>query len=114
MRTSDEIIEQAIEEILFGAKREQEHKKRGRPRKYHSCWSLRFYDRERNSSFALISMCIKENPLQSLEELALRLSIWKLRPVAECLRVLKQLKKTGKLGYYDESRVFRTWDGEEV
>ncbi len=76
-------------------------------------WSVNFYDPKKNRTFALISMCIKENYNQSLSELAFRLSVNKSRPVAECLRVLKKLEASGKLGYYDENRMFRKWESKE-
>ncbi len=117
MKTSSNEIENAINEILgISDKKESlfSPKKRGRrklPRQ--KIWSLDFYDPQQSITYALISICIKEDFDQSLEQLAMRLSIWKSRPIRECMRVLRKLKKTGKLGYYDESRVFRTWNGEE-
>ncbi len=113
MMTSKENIDLAIDDILRKEEETCEQEKQEQPAKRRGPWALHFYDPERNLSFALISICIKENPFQSIEELALRLSIWKLRPVAECLSVLRHLKKKGMLGYYDEFRVFRAWNGKE-
>lgn len=114
MKTTE--IEQMIEEILFGkAKAPTEKRPRGRARKEKPpIWSLEFYNPSKNTSFALISMCIKENPDQSLPELALRLSAYKSRPPRECLTVLKRLEDCGKLGYYDDNRIFRAWKSEEA
>ena len=113
MKISSEQIEKAIDEIL-GIKSAHAPKKRGRRKLPQThIWSLAFHDPYHNVTYALISTCIKEDFDQSLEQLALRLSIWKSRPKSECLRVLRRLKRSGRLGYYDESCVFRTWNGEE-
>ena len=115
MKTTE--IEQMIEEILFMKKENviREKRPRGRARKEKPpIWSLEFYNPSKNTSFALISMCIKENPDQSLSELALRLSAYKSRPPRECLTVLGRLEECGKLGYYDENRIFRAWKSEEA
>lgn len=117
MKTSSKEIENAINEILGiseQTKLSDAPKKRGRKKlPKQKIWSLDFYDPQQSITYALISICIKEDFDQSLEQLAMRLSIWKSRPLRECMRVLRRLKKAGKLGYYDECRVFRTWNGEE-
>lgn len=112
-------LEHAIDEIL-GIKRKAvpivPKRKRGRQtKKKPPTWSLDFYNPEHNRTFALISMCIKEDFEQSIEQLALRLSAYKYVPPAECLEVLIELKNSGKLGYYDDNnKLFRTWNGEET
>lgn len=115
MKTQTPDIEQMIEDILGLSKPAPVIKRpRGRARKEKPpVWSLCFYDASKNTTYALISLCIKEDPDQSLEQLALRLSAYKSRPPRECLRILKKLKAAGKLGYYDEDRFFRSWQGEE-
>ncbi|MBQ9986378.1 MAG: hypothetical protein IJP38_08745 [Oscillospiraceae bacterium] len=118
MNISAKELDRIIDEILaLGAPPKPEIKrKRGRQRKAPSpTWALQFYEPDKNRSYALISMCIKENPDQSIEQLALRLSANKGRPPSECLEVLMTLRETGKLGYYDDiSRVFRTWHEKEA
>ena len=118
MNISAKELDRIIDEILvLGAVRSTKQKrKRGRQYKAPSpVWALQFYEPEKNRSFALISMCIKEDPDQSLEQLALRLSTNKRRPPSECLKILKILRERGKLGYYDDSsRIFRTWNGKEA
>lgn len=113
MKTSE--IELLIDEILCIKKEEPSQKRpRGRQRKEKPpLWSLSFYDPNKNTTFALISMCIKDDFDQSLEQLALSLSAYKSRPPRECLSVLRRLLDCGKLGYYDDNRVFRVWHGEE-
>lgn len=112
-------LEHAIDEIL-GFERKAvpivPKRKRGRQRKKKPpVWSLDFYDPDHNRTFALISMCIKEDFEQSIEQLALRLSAYKYVPPSECLEVLIGLKNSGKLGYYDDNnKLFRTWNGEET
>lgn len=107
-------LETEICKILELPLPEVKPKKRGRrPKPPTPVWSLDFYNPAGNMSFALISMCIKEDFEQSIEQLALRLSIWKMRPPRECLSVLRRLRRSGKLGYYDKDHVFRTWNGEE-
>ena len=72
-------------------------------------WSLSFYNPKRNRTFALISMCIKDDFEQSLSSLALRVAMCKKRPAGECLAILRDLKRHGLLGYYDDDRIFRLW-----
>lgn len=50
---------------------------------------------------ALISMCIKEDLNQTLEELASRVAVDKCRPLGESLAVLRELEEKGRLGYYN-------------
>ena len=52
---------------------------------------------------ALISMCIKEDLNQTLEELASRVAVDKCRPLGESLAVLRELEEKGRLGYYTTS-----------
>ncbi len=87
--------------------------RRGRPRRgIQPIWSLNFYEPTRNTTYALISMCIKEDFDQSLDELAMRVSRCKERPKSECLKVLRELRECGKLGYYDDYTLrFHTWKG---
>ncbi len=65
-------------------------------------------------TIALISMCIKDGMNQSLSSLAERVSEMKGRPYGECLAVLRELRKKGKLGYYDdEFRLIKWKPGKE-
>lgn len=107
-------IENAINNILGIAKSgSAERKKRGRrPNEEQPVWSLNFYEPDKNITYALISMCIKEDFGQTLEQLAARVSACKGRPKSECLKVLRNLSDCGKLGYYDDySQFFCTWKG---
>ena len=109
-------IEREIDDILglTHEKRKPRHpRKRGRRAlEKQPTWALDFYEPTKNITYALISMCIKEDFEQSLEELAARVSRCKSRPTAECLKVLRDLENFGKLGYYDDySLRFRTWKG---
>lgn len=114
MKTTSSEIERAINDIL-DIKVNTMKKKRGRNRKSKpEIWSLDFFNPSNNRTYALISMCIKEDFDQSIEQLALRLAADKCRKPTECLSVLRRLRKSGRLGYYDESRVFRMWHGEEA
>lgn len=116
MNMTSKEIERAIDYIL-GAEPEKPKKKRKRGRQQQEkppVWALEFYNPKKNRTFALISMCIKEDFEQTVEQLALRLSVAKCRPPMECLTVLRHLQQRGKLGYYDsETLMFRTWHGEE-
>ena len=110
-------IEKAIEEILGipDTKPKQEPRKRGRkPQGEIPVWSLEFYNPYKNRTFALISMCIKEDLNQSIEQLALKLSAYKCRKVSECLLVLRRLQRNNLLGYYDNEQRLRKWDGKEA
>ena len=117
MTTLSKEIEAAIDEILNLNSEKTEKRVPGKPGRKRNpptqIWSLSFHDPQHNITYALISTCIKEDYSQSLEQLAMRLSIWKSRPINECMCKLRSLKRSGKLGYYDENCVFRTWDGEE-
>jgi len=107
-------IERAID-IILGIEPEKKKKKRGRKHKPKPpVWSLDFYDPANNRTYALISMCIKEDFEQSLEKLALRLSTEKGVHPTECLSVLLDLREAGRLGCYDDSLIFRMWHGEEA
>lgn len=124
MNMTPKEIERAIDYILgishdeAEAKKEAEPKiprKRGRKKlEYIPVWALEFYNPMKNRTFALISMCIKEDFEQSMEELALKVAINKGRPPMEALAVLRSLKESGMLGYYDSDYVFRRWHGEEA
>ena len=85
----------------------EEKKKRGRPQKIANLrtWAVDPGDPFNNSTLAVISMCIKEDMNQTLEELAERVKKCKRRPVDECLAVLKELKEKGHLGFF-------VWDGK--
>ena len=116
MKTTTE-IERAIERILCIEKATEAPPKRPRGRQKKETppvWALEFFDPEKNRTFALISMCIKDNYNQSINDLAKRLSHLKSRPFEECLKKLKRLAKEGKLGYYDSNLIFRLWSGTEV
>ncbi len=91
-------------------------KVRGRHKKAPAqTWALDFYNPAGNRSFALISMCIKDAPEQSIEELALRVAKHKSVSTASALEVLLNLKERGQLGYYDNTtQHFIKWKGTEV
>lgn len=111
-------IDRAIDIILGIEQKKEEPKiprRRGRKKQeYIPVWALEFYNPIKSRTFALISMCIKEDFEQSLEQLALRVAINKGRPPMEALTVLRSLKEQGMLGYYDSDHVFRRWYGEEA
>ena len=87
-------------------------KKRGRQRApLQLIWSTDPFDRKRSVTSAVISMCIKEDFNQTLPELAMRLSELKGRSKSECLAVLRDLKKRGHLGFWDDEFTFRLWSG---
>lgn len=115
MNISTKELDRIIDEILsLGTEKSKKREpgKPGRRKKERSpVWALRFSNPEGNRTFALISMCIKEDPDQSMHQLALRLSAYKSRPPAECLEVITLLREKGQLGYYDDATLmFRTWD----
>ena len=91
-------------------------KKRGRRRKSPSpTWALDFYNPAGNRSFALISMCIKDNLNQSIDELALRVAKQKSVSPASAMQVLLDLKERGLLGYYDDKTLhFIKWKETEA
>lgn len=70
-------------------------------------WQCDRNDPANNVTLALISMCIKEDMEQSIENLAIRGAANKERPVEECLAVLRELRDKGDLGYYD--RMTKEW-----
>ncbi len=110
-------INRAVEYILSPAipAEVKQKKPRGRHKKeVPPIWALEFFNPEKNRTFALISMCIKDDYNQSIEELAGRLSELKARPPHECLSVLRKLSQKGKLGYYDSNMVFRLWTETEA
>lgn len=91
-------------------------KRRGRCKKAPSpVWALDFHNPAGNRTFALISMCIKDNFEQSIDELALQIAALKSVSPAIALKVLLQLKKRGELGYYDNKTLrFVQWKGTEA
>lgn len=112
MKHSTINIDKAIEDILCITNPPEATSKRSRGRQKKDTppiWALDFFNPELNRTFALISMCIKENYNQSMDDLAGRLSALKSRPKDECLRILKRLASDGKLGYYDSNLIFRLW-----
>lgn len=117
MKTTTD-IERAIEYILcIEENKEAVVPKRSRGRQKKEAppvWALEFFNPEKNRTFALISMCIKDNLNQSINDLAKQLSLLKSRPFEECLGVVRKLAKSGKLGYYDSNLIFRLWSGTEV
>lgn len=72
-------------------------------------WCVDPFSQRYSVTSAVISMCIKEDFYQTLPELADKLSILKSRPKSECLAVLRDLKKRGHLGYYDDEFEFIIW-----
>lgn len=120
MKINEIDIEREIEKILsLGDKGTEKasveqptRKKAGRPATRHliPVWALDFDDPMGNRSYAIISMCIKEDYSQSLSELATRLALCKNRPHDECLAILLRLRDDGHLGYYDdETQIFCNW-----
>lgn len=55
-----------------------------------------------SATFAVISLCIKDDLSQSLEALAHRLADVKCEPVEVCYSKLKELKEKGELYYYNK------------
>lgn len=90
-------------------------KQRGRRKKAPSpTWALDFYNPAGNRTFALISMCIKDDFDQSIAELALRVAAYKSVSPAKAQEVLLHLKKRGQLGYYDDKTLhFVKWKETE-
>ncbi|MBE6912110.1 MAG: hypothetical protein E7473_06275 [Ruminococcaceae bacterium] len=72
-------------------------------------WAISDEPASKRRTLALISMCIKEEPRQSLSALAERVSELKQRPYGECLAVLRELRKKGELGYYNEALMLVQW-----
>ena len=112
-------LDTMIDDILALNQREAPaatKKRRGRRKKAPSpVWALDFHNPAGNRTFALISMCIKDNFEQSIEELALQIATLKSVSPAIALRVLLQLKESGKLGYYDNKTLrFVQWKEAEV
>ena len=117
MKTTTFDIERALEYILCVEENKKTPQKRPRGRQKKDTppiWALDFFNPEKNRTFALISMCIKDDYNQSIYELAEKLSILKSRSFDECLAILGRLAKSGKLGYYDSNLIFRLWSGTEV
>lgn len=113
MKTKAEYqYETEIEAILSPGK----PRRRGRrPTPTPKRWSLDFYNPCDNRTFALISMCIKDDFDQSIEQLALRLAMYKDVSPVEALQKLRALRGCGRLGYYDDKTLFfRTWHGKEA
>lgn len=91
-------------------------RKRGRRKKAPSpIWALDFHNPAGNRTFALISMCIKDNLNQSLEELALQIAALKSVSPANAMETLLKLRERGQLGYYDSKTLrFVQWKETEV
>lgn len=112
-------IDTIIDEILVLKKGETPalpKKTRGRHKKAPSpTWSLDFYNPASNRTFALISMCIKDDFSQSIEDLSLRVAAYKSVSPAIALKVLLHLKELGQLGYYDDKTLhFIKWKETEA
>ena len=112
-------LDRIIDEILApenGEAPKKTPKKRGRKKKAPSSfWSLNFYNPNDNRTFALISMCIKEDFNQSIEQLALRVAAYKSVSPTLALKVLSYLSASGKLGYYDDKTLsFIPWNETEA
>ena len=116
-------IERIIEEILgMTEKREDEEKteeappplpkrKKGRQKVGElPIWAVGDEATSRRRTFAFISMCIKDDPEQSIEELAEKVAEFKQRPYGECLAVLRELRKKGELGYYSDEYRLIPWE----
>ncbi len=117
MKSTISDIEWALEYILCIEEKKETPPKRPRGRQKKETppvWALEFFNPEKNRTFALISMCIKDDYNQSMADLAKKLSLLKSRPFEECLSVLGGLARNGKLGYYDSNLIFRLWSGTEV
>ena len=92
---------------------EKPKRKRGRPYigdELNVIWKIEREKPHKNITIATISMCIKEDRKQTLQQLAERVSECKNRPVDECLEVLRGLLDRGELGYYsDTTLLWRAW-----
>ena len=107
----DEILKTADDKTSVTVKKARGRRKRDPI----PTWALDFYNPARNRTFALISMCIKDDFDQSIEELAFRVAKQKSVSPAKALEVLLNLKARGQLGYYDNiTRHFINWRGTEV
>ena len=91
-------------------------KSRGRRKKAPTpTWALDFHNPAGNRTFALISMCIKDDFNQSIEELAFRIATHKSVSPASAMKVLLLLREQGHLGYYDNKTLhFIKWKEPEV
>lgn len=81
----------------------------GSEKKQYPTWDFR----PMSATFAVISLCIKDDLNQSLEELANRLSEVKCEPVEVCYSMLKELQNQGKLYYYDGYYRKVRWGNEQ-
>ena len=106
-------IEREIEKLLGidengGAAKPR---KTGRPstRYLIPIWAISEEKSSKTRTLALISMCIKEDMSQSIEELAARVARCKDRPYSESLAVIRDLEERDKLGYYNEERRLVRW-----
>ena len=73
-------------------------------------WKVDKGDNRRNITLATISICIKEDMRQSLNELAAKVAKCKNRPIPECIEVLQKLLDKGNLGYYDKLTLeWKSW-----
>lgn len=73
-------------------------------------WMLDFNGPGHGTSLAHISMLIKEDKYQTIEELAERLADDRELTERECLRVLKKLNRKNRLGYFsDEDMRWIPW-----
>ena len=70
----------------------------GSEKKQYPTWDFR----PMSATFAVISLCIKDDMSQSLEELAHRLADVKYEPVEVCYKKLKELQAKGELYYYNK------------
>ena len=91
-------------------------KKAGRPAKRPPptlIWRVERDNPENDITLALISIDIKEDLSQTIEELAARVARDKERPYGETLAVLRELQSKGDLGFYDDkTQQWTRWEAE--
>jgi DNA-binding Lrp family transcriptional regulator len=75
------------------------------PRRINCYWD----DKPGSATRAIVSICIKENPSQSLTELAERVAKCINADVSEVYERLSDMHKRGKLGVYDEFYRYVAW-----
>lgn len=73
------------------------------------CWQLEFKNPNNDASFALISMCIKEDFKQDINTLSRKLAKIKRIKISECRMRIEELYEKGLLGYFDKDYYFCRW-----
>lgn len=62
-----------------------------------------------NSTFALVSSCIKDDPKQSFVELVLRVAACKSASICEAVSMMSTMRKTFGLCYYNDKHQLIRW-----